>query len=245
MKNLFIIGSLLCNLFLIAALIYVCCYKTDLSRRLKAKITGEFYMANRADDNCVTSWNTCVTQLDYKADIVFFGNSLTEGGEWQKQFPDVKIVNSGYIGDDLKGMMRRVCQIKHLQPKKIFIMAGINGLKNRTSAEFENQYSMLVDSIRAVSPQTQVYLESLLPVGRTSGFCPSDKIIKANEIIKKYADNHKLVYIDLYHLYAEDDYMPDQYTYEGVHLKPEAYSFWYDAVKPFVNFSDNIYYDKQ
>lgn len=231
MKKTLIGISIGLNIILITNLFYILGHKTDLSQRFYAKVIHQVYVPIRHDADCVNSWNACVRQLNLHVDIAFFGNSITEGGNWQEAFPDLRVINLGYIGEDSKGMLRRVEQIKSVHPEKVFIMAGINGLKNQTQEQFEYHYTNLIDSIRSAVPYANIYLESLLPVSRWSTFCPNEKIVNANEFIRQYAANHNCTFVDVYAVYVADGALPDELTSDGLHLVPEAYQPWYNLVR--------------
>ena len=194
---------------------------------------------NLPDDYwAVNGWNNTIEKLDYQCDVVFFGNSITRGSDFRKYFPETKIVNCGYPGDNLKGMLMRIPSLRHLNPKAVFVMGGINGLANQSIDEFEEQYAvfaqMLVDSI----PHAEIYLQSILPVNtemkKDMDISP-DKIVKANTIIKKLAESHtRCHYIDLYEVFAKNGVMPPELTRDGIHLFPEAYDRWAEKIRPCV-----------
>ena len=235
MKKGGIIISVLLNVVLIIALYYVAYMKTDFSKRMIAKIKHEAYIPERQDDCCVASWNNSISKLDMEVDVVFFGDSHTAGGDWQRAFPEVKSINLGYIGEDVKGMLRRVDAIAAVHPKKVFLMAGINGLKYQSLDDFEFWYAALVDSIRSAVPYAEVYIESILPVTCYSDYCDNDKIREANAIVQKIAANRNIPYIDLHSAYAQDGALPDAMSYDGLHLKQVAYEAWYESINELVN----------
>lgn len=230
MKKMLIVLVML-NVVLLVALYYVTCVKTDFSKRMMAKIKHEAYVPERVDQDCVNSWNNCIEKLDMEADVVFFGDSETAGGDWQKAFPDVKSINLGYIGEDVKGMLRRVDAIKAVKPKKVFLMAGINGLQQQSLSDFEYWYAALVDSIRSAVPDAELYIESILPVTSYSDYCDNEKIREANAILQRLAEERNIQYIDVYSAYAQDGVLPDEMSYDGLHLTEEAYSLWYEAIR--------------
>ncbi len=235
MKKAMIILSVVLNVFLLAALYYVACEKTDFSKRMMAKIKHEAYVPERVDDDCVLSWNNCISKLDMKVDVVFFGDSETAGGNFHKAFPEVKSINLGYIGEDVKGMLRRVDAIAAVHPKKVFLMAGINGLQQQTMDEFEYWYVALVNAIQKAIPDTELYIESILPVTSYSDYCDNGKIAEANIIVRKISEERGLTYVDLHSQYVVDGALPDSMSPDGLHLTEDAYSIWYNAIKELMN----------
>lgn len=222
------------NTLLVFLLCYVTFYTTDLSQRIGTKLGLCQYVPARADNDCVDSWNNCIKKLDMKVDVVFFGDSHTAGGDFQKAFPDVKSLNLGYVGEDTKGMLRRVETIAAVQPKKIFLMAGINGLKGQSLSDFEYWYTVLVDSIRIAVPNAELYIESILPVTASSDYCDNAKINEANTIIRHITQERNITYIDLHTAYADKETLPENMSYDGLHLTEDAYNIWYEAIKTFV-----------
>lgn len=235
MKKAMIIISVVLNVVLVAALYYVSCIKTDFSKRMKSKINHEAYVPERQDASCVASWNNCIEKFNMDVDVVFFGDSHTAGGDWQRAFPDVKSINLGYIGEDVKGMLRRVDAIAAVHPKKVFLMAGINGLQQQTMEEFEYWYTALVGAIRREVPEAKLYIESILPVIDYSDYCDNEKIREANVVLQRLAAEREVLYIDIYSAYAQDGALPDEISYDGLHLTEEAYSIWYEVIRNQVN----------
>lgn len=229
-----LIFSILFNLILLLFLVYISCFKTDILKRTIYKLTNNVYTAPRNDDDCVKSWNSCIRKLEIDSDIVFFGNSITEGGEFQDFFLDKKVVVMGYIGEDTKGMLRRVEAISSVKPDKIFLMAGVNGLKSQQIDYFSKWYEILVDSIKKSNPNAKLYIQSILPVEKNSDFCDNEKIRSANIILQKISKERDLVFIDLHQDYLENGGLNQEMTYDGVHLKKDSYTMWIDRIKQYV-----------
>lgn len=234
MKKAWIIVSVVLNVVLVAALYYVAFVKTDFSKRLIAKINHEAYVPERQDECCVASWNNCISKLNMNVDVVFFGDSHTAGGDWQKAFPDVKSINLGYAGEDVKGMLRRVDAIAAVHPRKVFLMAGINGLQKQSMEELEFWYAALVDSIRSAVPEAELYIESILPVANYSDYCDNAKIQEANCVLQRMAAERNIPYIDIYEAYVYEGALPDSVSIDGLHLTAEAYSIWYNTLHSFI-----------
>lgn len=230
MKQLLYI-SLLLNLLLAGALVYIGCFRTDYIRRVCVHLSGNPYVPERADNDCVESWNNCIQQLNYQVDVVFFGDSITEGGDWQDALPDYKVVNMGYVGEDTRGMLRRVNAVASLKPRCVFLMAGINDLHSRKIEDFKESYIWLVDSLLKAMPQMVLYLESILPVSEASDYCENEVIKHANLFIQNVAGEHNLKYVDLFSMYAVDGALPELITYDGLHLRETAYEPWYHRIR--------------
>lgn len=225
---------LLTNLITLSMLLFVL-KDGGYMHRLKVKI-GMAEEPVKPDYWAVKGWENTMKQLDYKADIAFFGNSITYYGDFQKNYSNKKVVNLGYPGDNIDGMMRRVETLKAVNPDKVFLMAGINGLKNIELETFDRKYEQLVDSVRKALPHAQVYLQSMLPVSknREQDYGANTKIMEANALIGQIAQEKHCIYIDLHSLYVEDGGMPDSLTKDGIHLCDKAYDRWYKKEKRYI-----------
>lgn len=234
MKKTLIIVLIILNIALLVAVVYIGGYRTDYFKRQHAKITHTPYVPVRTDRDCVLSWNNCIKKLDMQYDVVFFGDSHIAEGAFQNAFPNVKSINLGYIGEDTKGMLRRVEAITAVQPKKMFLMGGINGLYHQSLEEFEYWYAALVDSIRAAVPDAELYIHTLLPVTASSDYCDKAKIVEANTVITRLARDRNLTLIDLHSRYAIANALPNSMSQDGLHLTNDAYSIWYNEIKQYV-----------
>lgn len=230
MKKMLIILSIFINIILLAAVVYIGGYKMEYFKRVHAHLTHTPYVPERSDNCCVDSWYNCIDKLDMQVDVVFFGDSHIAGGDFQKAFPDRKSINLGYIGEDTKGMLRRVDAIVAVHPKKVFLMGGINGLNNQSMDDFAYWYAALVDSIRVAVPDAELYLHTLLPVTAWSDYCDNTKITEANKIIARIAADRHLTLIDLHSRYAVNNALSDSMSYDGLHLIPSAYAGWYELI---------------
>ena len=237
-KNLLLSTLVTTNVCLLAAIIFIGGIKTDFFKRVGERVgLIEMSPKDRSDYWCINGWTNTLEKLNIQCDIVFFGNSITRGSNLHECFPNVSICNLGYPGDNLDGMLLRVNQIKAVNPKKIFVMAGINGLKYQTDDVFAKKYETLIMNIRASIPSARIYIQSILPVDNnmSMGFvCNNEKILKSNEIIKSIACKHQCTYVDLHHLYVKENKMNTDLTRDGVHLLPESYDRWASVIEPYI-----------
>lgn len=181
-------------------------------------------------------WTNSIEKLHTDFDVAFFGNSITRGSDFQQFFPDKKIINLGYSGDNMTGMVRRVPMIQAANPKKIFIMAGTNDIFHLNITDFESRYNKMLDLISDSIPTAKIYLQSIIPMNQDmkSG-APSDvKIQEANKSIAKIASARGLVYIDIYSLYVENGKLPSSITRDGIHLYPQHYDRWAKKIEPYM-----------
>lgn len=176
-------------------------------------------------------------------DIVFLGNSITNGCEWSELFADSRIKNRGISGDITMGVYDRLDPILQGKPAKIFLLIGINDVARGFSVDsIVGNIGLIVEKIRKESPATRLYLQSLLPVtdhyhlfeGHTSRGALVPQI---NERIKQLAEGNGITYIDLYARFVDPSTgkMNTSYTNDGLHLLGKGYLVWRDLVKPYID----------
>lgn len=193
----------------------------------------------RSDYHCLLAWENTLKKMNYKADICFIGNSLTYNADFQKDFPDKKVINLGYSGDRVEGLIARHRQIASVNPDKIFIMIGINDLSYNymTAKKFSELYAKLLDNIQNTNPESQIYLQNILPINHDikKGLTTPQKIVDANLAIKSIAIERGVTYIDLYSLFVDKEgNLKDDLTTDGIHLNKNGYSIWSNTIKKYI-----------
>ena len=176
------------------------------------------------------------------SDIIFLGNSLTDGCEWGELFGNPHIKNRGISGDVVMGIYDRITPILKGKPAKIFLMSGINDVSHDLTADsVVVMLRKLVIKIKTDSPKTKLYLQSLLPVNDEFTRFPkvhnkTQVIIDINKGIKLLAKEKGCTYIDLYsRLIAPGTQNLDKkYTNDGLHLLGPGYLIWKEVLKPYV-----------
>tara|TARA_B100000242_G_scaffold284798_1_gene248518 strand:+ start:3504 stop:4202 length:699 start_codon:yes stop_codon:yes gene_type:complete len=168
--------------------------------------------------------------------IVFLGNSITEGGkDWNEKFGIVGISNRGISGDSTDGVIARLNEIIHFSPKAIFLLIGINDIYNELTPSTDyiaNNILKIIKRINQELPETKIFLQTILPVEKE---VYKEKIIALNGMIKTFVSQSKFEIIDLYSIFVNDEgKMKQELSYDGVHLNDKGYSVWVDHIKPTV-----------
>ena len=236
MKNKFLIFLILLNLILVFVVIIAEQQGRVIGLALERR--GYITMDEKVHPDYAIrkSWESCIRNLHSTYDAAFFGNSITRGGDFQKYFPDRKLINLGLSGDNLIGMKLRVSMLKACNPKKIFIMAGTNDLHHLSISQFKEKYTSLFITIRDSLPLAQLYFESILPMNNkiNSNVPSDDKIREANQFIRELASQGGGFYIDLYSLYVKEGQLPEEMTEDGLHLKSYYYRIWIDEIRKYM-----------
>lgn len=169
--------------------------------------------------------------------IVFVGDSLTDNYEWNELFENYNIQNRGISGDTTAGVLDRIESIANQKPYSVFIMIGINDFRNGMSSDYVfNKYKEIIDKINNISPNTNIFIESDLPVNieMANHYYNTNDIIMLNEKLSEIkSDNVK--YLDIFDLLkTEDNQLDEKYTYDGVHLNTLGYSKWLSVISDYI-----------
>lgn len=175
-------------------------------------------------------------------DIVFLGNSITDGGEWAELFGNPRLRNRGISGDRAAWMLGRLDPILAGHPRQVYLMVGTNDLAGgATPGEVLADIGRIVSRFRSESPRTRLFVQSILPVnGRdfskfTGHYAQSDAIVETNRLLQALCEEKGITYIDLWSVLADADGLLDsRYTNDGLHLVGAGYLVWRDALKPYM-----------
>ncbi len=178
---------------------------------------------------------------DTRNEIIFLGNSITDGAEWSELLNNKKVHNRGISADVTEGILLRLDAVTRVKPAKIFIMIGVNDLsRNMTIDQVIANYRTILERIRTETPKTRVYVESILPVNPATGMALShtnktEVIMELNGRLRELATEFGHTYIDLFSIMADaDNHLPKSFSIDGLHLSYEGYRVWVDAIKQYV-----------
>ncbi|MBS1307173.1 serine hydrolase [Bacteroides clarus] len=173
-------------------------------------------------------------------DIVMLGNSLTEnGGDWAARLGNKNVRNRGIIGDEVMGVYDRLHQILPGHPAKLFLLIGVNDISHDlTTDTIVGMIRVTVERIQKESPDTKLYLQSLLPINESFGRYKrlagkTNMIPEINKQLEELAKEKGLTYINLFPLFTEkgSNVLRAELTTDGLHLKEEGYKIWVKAIR--------------
>ena len=168
--------------------------------------------------------------------IVFLGDSMTDNGNWNELFPKENLVNRGIGGDTTLGIIRRLDQVIALHPPKIFLMVGTNDLcYDRSIPDTLTNYDYIISRLRTDLPQTEIYIESVLPFNDTifpsRALRTNENILELNEGIQELAEKHDLPYLDITEPFTDENgRLHKSLTVDGLHLNQKGYQIWHDLI---------------
>jgi lysophospholipase L1-like esterase len=170
--------------------------------------------------------------------VIFLGNSITQGGDWARLTGDSTVINRGIGADITFGLRARLADVTKRKPSKLFVLIGINDVsKDIPDAVIAAQYRALVDSVRAQSPATRIFVQSILPLNPTVKNFPQhydkqDRVIAVNRLLRRMARETGATYVDLWPIFVDRRNQLDAtLTGDGLHLNQKGYERWVRYLK--------------
>lgn len=177
---------------------------------------------------------------DYLEDTVFIGDSRTVGFAHYGYLKDKNVyaikdqTQQGALSDEFvdmgTGRLLTVAQAAAIsKPKRMIVAFGINEMYV-DEVTFINHYSKLVDDLRDASPNSQIIIQSMLPVSYSypitkNANISNDKIDSYNELLKQFAKDKNCKYLDTTSA-LKDKYnslAPEYDGGDGLHFNANAY----------------------
>ena len=172
------------------------------------------------------------------AEDLFIGDSITTGLELYSKLDRKNVAASvGYtpykaysteidLPDGTVGTALDYAE--RMQPKRVFIMLGSNGLASASA--MEDSYRTLIDKLAAYCPNSTVYCISVSPVTSDSTAAASsginnEQVRYFNTYIKGVCSDYGIKYLDLYELLLDENGCFDHEYAEmdGLHFKGKTY----------------------
>ncbi len=179
---------------------------------------------------------------DTKGEIIFLGNSITDGGEWCELLGNPNAKNRGISGDTTEGVLFRLNEVTRSKPAKVFLLIGINDLSRGVSKDtVYSNICKIADRIRKDSPKTKVFIQSILPVSDSFGLFKNhtnktDEVLWVNAQLKAWCTKENVGFVDLYSRFKlpDSEKMNPRYSNDGLHLLGDGYLLWVEIIKPYL-----------
>jgi lysophospholipase L1-like esterase len=171
-------------------------------------------------------------------DIIFLGNSITAGVDWNELLGVKEARNRGISGDITFGVLERLDEVIEGNPAKVFLLIGINDIsRNIPDSLIVENYRKMVTRIRKGSPKTKIYLQTLLPVNNTftqfkNHYNKDEHIAFVNNSLKELAKTYKVQLIDLHPKFQDKEgKLIKEFTEDGLHLNATGYKHWANILR--------------
>lgn len=180
---------------------------------------------------------------DTRNRVVFMGNSITDF--WIKASPEFfkqhDYIDRGISGQTSPQMLVRFrADVISLRPKAVVLLCGTNDIAGNTGP---STLEMVEDNIVSMAELAKanrigVILCSVLPASAfpwKPEVRPAEKIIALNQWIKKYAEEHEMIYLDYYSSLVNDKGgMKADYSKDGVHPNKAGYQVMENVAEPVI-----------
>lgn len=162
---------------------------------------------------------------------VIIGDSISQWLPSELLSGDRFYLNQGISGDTTSGILQRLSGLDSVRPDTIYVMAGVNDLKNgKTDQEILANLQKIMQQLHQTHPQAQVIINSVLPTRLVS--IPSDRTTLLNQQIAQLAEHEGVGYLALTPAFTESDgTLRREFTTDGLHLSPQGYAIWSGALR--------------
>jgi lysophospholipase L1-like esterase len=172
-------------------------------------------------------------------DIVFLGDSLTEGFDLKRYFKFTNIHNRGLSGDTTYQVRYRLEEIIKARPKKLFLMIGINDFFQGTDEiTILRHIASIITEFQENAAETEIFVQSILPVNENKLMTDDNinlSIFSLNDGIRMICHEFQIHFADIYGYFLNSrGEMDEMYTYDGVHLSQEGYDQWARLIAPYL-----------
>lgn len=162
---------------------------------------------------------------------ILLGDSLSL---WfpSERLPGIQLwLNQGISGENSGQILRRLSAFSQTRPKTIYVLAGINDLRQGVVDEvILSNLRQIVQRLRQHHPQSQVVVQSILPT--RSSAVPNERIRNLNQQIATIAKQEGAGYLNLHKLFVDEQgEMRQDLTTDGIHLSHQGYEVWQEALQ--------------
>ncbi len=176
-----------------------------------------------------------------KRDIIFLGNSITAGVDWNELLGVTRARNRGISGDISFGVLQRIEEVIEGHPAKVFVLVGINDIsRNIPDSVILDNYTKIIQRIKSGSPRTKIYFQTLMPVNNTfdkfkNHYNKDEHIAAVNEGLKAIGLREHITVIDIHPLFLDGEgRLKKELTLDGLHPNAAGYLVWKAGLMPYV-----------
>lgn len=179
----------------------------------------------------------------YFDDAIFIGDSLTDGLAAYELLPREQVLAD--TGINPQTILTRECigeegaeqtvveAAADLDPAKIYIMLGSNGVAFLNFDDIIGWYGELIDALQANHPDAEIYVQSILPVTADKHLeqelLTNERITELNGMIAEMAAEEGCFYLNVSEAVADENgCLPDDLSADGMHFGVSTYRVWLD-----------------
>lgn len=162
---------------------------------------------------------------------VLVGDSLSL---WfpQERLPGGSLwLNQGISGDNSRGILKRLSAFSQTRPDVIYILAGINDLRQGATDEtILDNLRQIVRRLRQEHPSSSIIVQSILPTRINT--IPNRRIRNLNQQLAILAQQQGAGYLDIHSRFSDvEGNLRLDLTTDGLHLSSRGYEVWQSALQ--------------
>lgn len=118
---------------------------------------------------------------------------------------------------------------------KIYLMLGFNEASWMSGEDFYEDCSLLIDDLRSILPQAQIYLQTLLPVtvSRSASRVPDNALLsRQNAVLARLAQNKRVYLVPVGDYFTEaNGALSPGLSADGLHLTAQGNALWFQFLR--------------
>lgn len=186
-------------------------------------------------------------KVKFDETVAFIGDSRTQGFIMYNGLKDVQ--DYSYVGLMVDTAMTKefikisngnkitlLQDMKEKNIKRVYIMLGVNELGWSYPQVFKSKYKELINEIKKVKPEAQIYVQSIIPVtkakDKSDKYFNNTRIKQYNQLIKEVAKEENVKYLDVQTaLVNSEGYLPEETSPDGIHIGAKYCEKWLEYLK--------------
>lgn len=155
---------------------------------------------------------------------VLVGDSLYLWLPQEQLSADRLWLNQSISGETTTHVVRRLTQFATVRPTTVYVMAGVNDLKNGLDPSVTlSNLELIAQRLRVQHPQARIVVLSVLPTRLPS--VPPQRVTQVNEQLAIALRRRGVEFIDLQPAFSDHQgLLRTDLTTDGLHLNPQGYS---------------------
>ncbi len=118
----------------------------------------------------------------------------------------------------------------------IYLSLGLNELGWQYPEVFIDEYSALIDAIRAKQPLADIYIESIIPLSAeksaSADYFSKERVAQYNALLLDMAQKKSAYYLNVQEVFIDGSgYMKAEATSDGINPARDYFDIWYDYLK--------------
>ncbi len=237
-----LVGSILLNIVAIWGFFHYIRYGGSPLGEIKRMLTSSTDQRVRSipftEENNLIKQKLAAEGRDPKS-VVFFGASITNRWDLERDFPHVNVINRG-LGGQLAGRMldRFHRDVIELQPQAVVIkFCSINFRPHTATKQLQDIMTMMVDLAEKhdITPIVATVIPAAKAEAHIGTYHVADSLNSFNAWVRELSAHRNLALIDYAEAIADDEgYLPRSCSTDPVHVNERGYGVLAVAARPVV-----------